>query len=208
MTPMHYQKVPTPFSVALLRGVNVGGKSLIMDALRKSMETLGLRNVRTYVQSGNLLCDGSGSKRTSERIEERIKKDFGYSVLTIVKTGKELMKILKGNPFLREKGMDPTKLHVTFLSDTPTKEALKALSLISAGDDRFICRGREIYLHCPNGYGRSKLANTHIEKKLGLDATSRNWNTVTALCEMGASDGHTHHGYKGSEKPKGVDCAS
>ena len=80
--------------------------------------------------------------------------------------------------------VDAARLHVTFLDRVPTKQALKALETLSSGPDRFHCAGTEIYLHCPNGYGRTKLSNTAFERLLGLKATTRNWNTVNKLCEL------------------------
>ena len=94
--------------------------------------------------------------------------------------------IIAGNPFLKEKMVDRSKLHVTFLQRAPSKTALPAFTSLKAGADRFACVGREIYLHCPGGYGKTRLSNSAIEKVLGVTATTRNWNTATKLFGLAA----------------------
>jgi uncharacterized protein (DUF1697 family) len=101
-----------------------------------------------------------------------------------VRTAAEIAKVLAENPFLNRKEIDATRLHVTFLEDAPAKSAVEALGKVRAGVDRFRWVGKEIYLHCPDGYGRTKLSNTVIEKTLSLRATTRNWNTVNKLHDM------------------------
>ena len=93
-------------------------------------------------------------------------------------------RVIAANPFLKERGIDLARLHVTFLTAEPAKAGSERLGALRAGRDRFRCIGREIYLHCPNGYGTSKLSNNAIEKALSLRATTRNWNTVNKLYEM------------------------
>jgi uncharacterized protein (DUF1697 family) len=102
----------------------------------------------------------------------------------ILRTRDEIAKILSGNPLLKKKGIHLTKLHVTFLESAASKEGLEKLSEIKADDDEFRAAGREIYLHCPDGYGRTKLSNNAIERALAVRATTRNWNTVNKLYEM------------------------
>ncbi len=174
-------------SISLLRGINAGGqKKIKMGDLVSLYEALGLKNVRTYVQSGNMLFDtaeGSGQK-LSRKIEEKIQQAFGFSVAVLIRTADELQRIAKTNPFLKKGKTDITKLHVTLLSGEPNKAALKQLETIATGDDAFVIAGKEIYLYCPNGYGRTKLSNAFFEKKLKVAATTRNWNTVTALLDM------------------------
>jgi uncharacterized protein (DUF1697 family) len=176
---------PTQTVVALLRGINVGGKVLKMDAVRASFEALGFRDVRTYVQSGNVLFAGkSSADAVAKKIAAKLQEDSGLKVSVIVKTGAEVGRIIRMNPFLRERGIDESKLHVSFLADVPTKAALSALSAIKSGSD--LCRhsGTEVYVYCPDGYGRTKLSNNVLEKALGVVATTRNWNTVNKLYEM------------------------
>jgi uncharacterized protein (DUF1697 family) len=111
-------------------------------------------------------------------------RHFNMSVPVIVRTAEEVGDVLRNNPFLKERGIDVSRLHVTFLSLTPQKTDVKRLDAIAAGPDRFHCRGQEIYLHCPNGFGGTKLSIAAFEKVLSVGATTRNWNTVNKLYEM------------------------
>ena len=176
--------------VALLRGVNVGGKTIKMEPLRAAFEELGFSRVKTYVQSGNVVfvAAQASSARLSRTIEERIARDFGLSIRVLVKTLKELEEIVKCNPFVQDKAIDQSKLHVTFLSEVPKKTANQKLEGLAADAERCHIVGQQIYLYCPNGYGRTKLSNSAIEKKLSVVATTRNWRTVNALLAMMRSD--------------------
>ena len=144
-----------------------------MERLRGSFAAMGCSDVRTYVQSGNVVFatapDTHGA--LTRKIEEGIRRDFGFSVVVILRTAKELQKIVKTNPFLSEEGIEPAKLHVTFLARPPIKTTLRLI-------------GREIYLYCPDGYGRTKLSTSAFEKRLSVGATTRNWRTTTVLGEM------------------------
>jgi len=183
-------KVPsrTPSTyVALLRGINVGGHKIIkMDQLRESFEELGFEGVSTYVQSGNVVFKEpkKASDNLPRTIEDMLLRRFSMSVSVIVRTAEEVGEVLRNNPFLKERGIDVSRLHVTFLSLTPPKTAIKGLDGIAAGPDRFHCRGQEIYLHCPNGFGGTKLSINVFERMLAVGATTRNWNTVNKLYEM------------------------
>lgn len=174
-----------PIYVALLRGVNVGQNILRMDRLRAVCSELRLNNVRTYVQSGNVVFEGQGTAaHWSQALERKLAGETRLPVTVMVRTAAEMSKVLADNPFLSRKEIDRTKLHVTFLQHAPAKSAVETLGKVKAGVDRFSWVGKEIYLHCPNGYGRSKLSNSVIEKILTLRATTRNWNTVNQLHEM------------------------
>jgi uncharacterized protein (DUF1697 family) len=181
-----------PTYVAMLRGINVGsGKIVKMERLRASFEALGFDSVRTYVQSGNVVFKSEQNSLAglSKKIEEKIQRDFGFSVPVSVKTSKEIEQIVGNNPLVKEKGIDHSKLHVTFLSDAPPKAAVEALEPLARGREQFRVLNREIYLYCPDGYGRTKLSNNAIEKKLSVVATTRNWRTVNALLKMCRSSG-------------------
>lgn len=174
-----------PVFVALLRGVNVGGNFLKMDRLRVLCDELGVKNVRTYVQSGNVVFEAPGSSsHWHQALERKLDGESRLAVSVIVRTTAELARVISDNPFLKEKGIDTSKLHITFLQEAPAKSSLAALSTLKAGPDRFFCTGKEVYLHCPDGYGRSNLNNNAFEKSLSLRATTRNWNTVNTLLEM------------------------
>ncbi len=173
--------------IALLRGINVGGHKLIrMEQLRKSIEALGMGNVRTYVQSGNVVFQAPKQPATAlqQKLEQKIARDFGHAPSVIVRTAAEIAAVLGKNPFSRRTGIDLARLHVTFLSDAPSKTALKALLARDVKPDEFQCVGKEIYLYLPNGFAKTKLNISLFEKLLSVRATTRNWNTVNRLSEM------------------------
>jgi uncharacterized protein (DUF1697 family) len=174
-----------PVHIALLRGVNVGGNTLKMARLRALCTELGLKNAETYLQSGNLIFEAAApSARWTRVLEEKLAGETRLPVSVIVRSAAELARIAAGNPFLKEPGIEPERLHVTFLSRAPAKSAWRALEALDSGLDRFEAAGTEIYLHCPNGYGRTRLSNDAFEKRLAVRATTRNWNTVGKLCEL------------------------
>jgi len=171
----------------MLRGINVGGQKIVkMESLRMSFEALGFRRVRTYVQSGNVIFEATktSSDIWSKIIEGKILNDFGFSVSLFFRSSDEMKKIASDNPFLKERGIDRSRLHVSFLSALPAEAGLRKLDALDALPDRFSVKGREVYLHCPNGYGRTKLSNNALEKLLLVEATTRNWKTVIALVGM------------------------
>jgi uncharacterized protein (DUF1697 family) len=172
--------------VALLRAINVGGLSVKMAALRESLAALKYDPITTYLQSGNVVFGARKATPTALRsaIERRLAEDFGSSIRVLVLPASSMAKVAKENPFLAEKGIDATKCHVTWLFDPPSKAAFEKLAAIPRGPDRYHVNGAWLYLHCPEGYGNSKLANPNLERALGVKATTRNWNTVTALMEM------------------------
>lgn len=173
--------------VALLRGINLGGHKIVkMDRLRKTFEELGFEDVKTYIQSGNVVFKASAQapENLAKRIEEKVLRQFGFAVPVVVKTSDEIGDVIRNNPLVKEKGIDLSKLHVTFLSGAPEKSALKVLEAIAAGPDQFRGSGAAIYLHCPNGYHETKLGNNVLEKMLKVGATTRNWKTVNQLYVM------------------------
>ncbi|HEX3626473.1 MAG TPA: DUF1697 domain-containing protein [Verrucomicrobiae bacterium] len=172
--------------VAILRGINVSGHKIIkMERLRAAFEDLGFAHVKTYVQSGNVVFETAESPASlAGRIETKILDEFGFEVPVLTKSSKELKDIVKRNPFVKDPAIDQTKLHVTFLSGDPPRNALDALEPLAAGGERVALAGRAVYLYCPNGYGNTKLTNTTIEKKLSCRATTRNWATTNKLLEM------------------------
>jgi len=171
--------------IALLRGVNVGGNQLKMDRLRAICASLAFENARTYLQSGNVVFDAKGSQSKVEKaLEQKLAGETRLPVRVLVLSAADLKRLIAKNPFLKNRNIDRARLHVTFLTESPKPEALKRLAAVDAGSDEFRAAGTEIYLHCPNGYGRSRLSNNQIERLLALTATTRNWNTVNTLAEM------------------------
>ena len=157
--------------VCLLRGVNVGGhRKLKMDELRALFESLGYTNVRTILQSGNVIFDAKSKPRDLE-------SHLGTAV--VLRTQEEIRRVIAANPFPDEAENDPGRLLVVFLSASlPSDEPLRKVALPS---EKFAARGKEIYIHFGEGAGRSKLAASLTEKKLGVVCTARNWNTVNRL---------------------------
>ena len=173
--------------VSMLRGINVIGHNRIkMKDLRELYKTLDMKKVRTYLQSGNVIFDSNEQNPNilKEIIEKGLKKAFGFEVKALLRTTEELKTTIDNNPFLTESNIDPEKLYVTFLSSPLDSTRLKNLPANQNKNDRFIISNEEIYLQCPNGYGRTKFSNDFFEKKLKLTATTRNWKTVNALLEM------------------------
>ncbi len=179
---------PTTY-VALLRGINLGAKNKVpMPALRSAVEALGHEDVRTYIQSGNVLFK-SRSKEVPEiaaALESTIMEEFGLRIAVVVRAQQELRLVLTNNPFLAA-GADASALHVVFLGSSPTKASVRALDQERSPADEFAVRNAEVYLHCPNGFGRSKLTLDYFERTLGAPATIRNWRTVTKLAELMAA---------------------
>ena len=174
--------------IAMLRGVNVGGNPLKMDWLRAACEEIGLRDVRTYVQSGNIVFTSRlGAAAIAQTLKATVDAQTRLPVRVVIRSAAELAKIVAGNPFLKQDDVDVAKLHVTFLDKTPAQSPLARLDALAGSRDQYRLAGREIYLHCPINYGETKLSNTAIEKVLGVGATTRNWKTVTTLYEMAGS---------------------
>lgn len=179
-----------PICIAMLRGINVSGQKIIkMERLRASFEALGFREVKTYVQSGNVVFKTAkvSADSVAEKIAKKILEDFGFSVSVLIRTSVELGEVLKQNPYANQAEGNENKLYVTFLSESAPKGAEALLKPLAAKTERFSVCGREIYLHCPDGYGNTKFSNNAIEKKLSPEATTRNWRTVNTLFEMAQS---------------------
>ena len=160
-----------------------------MEKLKASLAASGFEQIQTYIQSGNVIFRSKlrNSDTVSGIIEQKIRADFGLQITVVSRTVDEMGAIIKANPFLQQRGVDPTKLHVTFLSEAPVTSSLGKLAALTNAGDEFRHSGREIYLYCPNGYGRTKLSNNALEKLLTARATTRNWKTVRQLYEMALS---------------------
>ena len=173
--------------VGLLRGVNVGGRALVsMAELRRSLTELGLDDVRTLLQSGNVVFRADSRKPADlERLLERhVEKTLGLRTTFFVRTAKEFDGIIARNPFRDGAKRDPGHLVVQFLKDAPSAAAVKALESAINGPETVRANGKHLYVVYPAGIGRSKLSNKLIEDKLGTRGTGRNWNTVLKLAAL------------------------
>jgi uncharacterized protein (DUF1697 family) len=171
--------------VVLLRGINVGGKTKVsMAELRTLCGELGAEDVRTHLQSGNVVLKSRfDPAKLTAALEKAISRDLGLPVTVVVRTKAQLQTVVKRNPFTKTSN-DAKKLHVAFLAEAPTRARVRELDPDYGAPDEFRVAGREIYLYYPKGYGRTKINNAYFERKLGVAATMRNWNTVTKLAEL------------------------
>ena len=171
--------------VALLRGVNVGGKNkLPMADLRDIFTAAGGAAVQTYIQSGNVVFEAAQdlAERVPEIVTRAIRRRFGYETAVVMRSSEELRRVVSSNPF--DTSGDPRFLHVAFLEDTPGAEAVSRLDPQRSPPDTFAVRGRNVHLHYPNGVARSKLTNEYLAAQLQTASTMRNWRTVLSLLEM------------------------
>jgi uncharacterized protein (DUF1697 family) len=173
--------------VAMLRSVNVAGRNrLPMADLRTLMSGLGFKSVTTYLQSGNIVFSGKGTpKAVGRAIEQQITTGLGLEVPVVVRSRHQLHKTIDSAPFSHP-GVDPKTRHVTFLAELPEPNAVEGLVALDGrfGTDQFQVVGCDVFLHCPGGYGETKLTNAFLERRLGVAATTRNWRTVLALADM------------------------
>ena len=176
-----------PVYISLLRGINLGPHNRIsIDQLKTSLVSLGFERVQTYTQSGNVIFSAAlrSSSVVSDRIEKKIVVAFGLAITVVSRTAEEMGNTIRSNPFLKEKRIDLSKLHVTFLSQAPVPSSLEKLAPLASAGDEFRPSGREIYLYCPNGYGRTKLSNNALERAFSVRATTRNWRSVNQLYQI------------------------
>jgi len=173
-----------PRHVVLLRGINlVRSHRISMAELRSALEAAGFRDVKTYVQSGNIVLSSRRSpERVAKDVKALIKSHFGLDIAVLVRSGDQLAEVVRRNPLARV-ATNPSRHLVTFLSaDLPPGFADKLASV--AHQEPFAVIGREVYSWHPDGVGRSPLWERLAAKSLGIDATSRNWTTVTTLVAM------------------------
>lgn len=172
--------------ISLLRGINVSGKNkLPMADLKQLYEAIGATHVHTYIQSGNVLFRAASSSTTlATRISQAIQDQWGYTVPVLVRDITFFEEMVAKNPF---KECDSTSLHVTLLHDTAHQELLADMAGKSWGDDTFVIRDGVVYIHCPQGYGRTQLNNGFFETKGKTWATTRNWKTINKLVALAKS---------------------
>lgn len=172
--------------VALLRGINVGGKhKLPMKDLVEVFTAGKCNRVRTYIQSGNAVfsCSDAVFKGLGLALEKKIESRFGFPAPVLLRNREQMARVVRNNPFLKA-GKPEQTLHVMFLADEPGAEAISKLDPQRSPGDEFRVSGSEIYLYLPNGAGNSKLTNAYFDSKLSTIGTGRNWATVLKLLEM------------------------
>lgn len=173
--------------VSLFRGINVGGNRKVkMDELKAAHETLGLRDVLPYIQSGNVVftSDDADEARLQKQIEDAFTQKFGFHSDVVLRTSTELQEIVAKNPFQDQPDKASNRLVVMFLASHPNDTAQEDLRNAYSGPEEFFVMGKEMYIYYPDGMGRSKFAGNFIEKKLKTVGTARNWNTVLRLREL------------------------
>lgn len=171
--------------ILLLRGINVGGRNTLpMRELVRDLQSLDLENVRTYIQSGNVVFESSGkvSPTLEAEIAATIEDRHGFRPQVLLLEIDQLEKAIESNPF-PEAEAEPKTLHLFFLASAPEDADLEALAEAGSPTERFHLTNRVFYLHAPDGIGRSRLAS-NAEKYLGVPVTARNWRTVQKLWEM------------------------
>ncbi|CAM03022.1 uncharacterized protein (DUF1697 family) [Saccharopolyspora erythraea NRRL 2338] len=172
--------------IALLRGINVGGRTNIaMADLRAVFQELGCEPVATYLRSGNVVFIADDPGGVAAEVQNRVAARLGVSTLVQTRSAEEFARVAAGHPFL-ERETDLAKLHVVFLDAEPDPRRQAGLEVPGGGREQFRFAGRELYLHYPDGAGRSRFTNAYLEKQLGVSATARNWKTVLTLAEMAA----------------------
>ncbi len=168
-------------SVVLLRGVNVGKHNRIsMPDFRTVLEGLGCRAVQTYVQSGNAVVDHDGTTAELQQAVAAALAEHGLPVAVMARTGEELARVVEASPWT---DLDPKHFHVAFLSGDPDPAKVAAIDHDALLPERIVVGERVLYLDYALGAGRSKGLD---RLKLGVDATARNWRTVTALRDLAA----------------------
>lgn len=179
-----------PTGILLLRGINVGGRNRItMDALKQLLGNFGLKQIETYIQSGNVVFHYPDEvpPDLEDRIADAIKKQYDFRPTVIIGTVDLLKNAIRNNPFTAAEE-EPRRLHLYFLASSPSDPDLQSLSEKAKPNERYHLEGRIFYLHAPEGIGRSKLASA-VERTLGVSATARNWRSVLKIHELADTSG-------------------
>lgn len=180
---------PRAMHVALLRGINVGGRNkLPMAELAALFEAEGCTEVRTYIQSGNVVFapPGPAVGSLAAAISARIEAVHAMSVPVVLRSAAEMAAVVAANPFLA-RGADPATLHVAFLSEVPDPTRVARLDPQRSPPDEIVVVGADAYLHLPGGMARTRITNAYLDRALAVVSTARNWRTVMRLAEMVSS---------------------
>lgn len=174
--------------ISFLRGVNMTGhNSVKMSDLKVIYKNLGFSDAETYIQSGNVIFRSASSlsiSYTSSVIEKEILERYKFNVPVMIRTADEIRKLFSVNPFLKEENFDPAKMATIFLSEIPSEDQIQKVINIDYPPDKFKISGSEIFIYCPNGFGKTKLYTNFFEKKMGVIGTARNWKTIISIIEL------------------------
>jgi len=171
--------------IILLRAINVGGhRKIKMADLKQLLLNSGHKNVQTYIQSGNVICESEKEKsQIKQHIESLILENYGFEVTTFVLTPTDLQAIIENNPYVKQQA-PIEKLYCTFLENQPDPESKEILLGFKTQDEEFIFDRSLLYFCYHKGYGKAKVSNPFVEKKLKIQGTSRNWKTMRKLLEL------------------------
>lgn len=174
--------------IAILRGINVGGKrKILMADLKLLFESLSFSNITIYIQSGNVIFENATElieQEIADKIKQAILAKYKFDVPVIVMSSTYLINAVKNNPFYQKDVADINKLHLTFLKEKPIKENLENVETYNYEPDKFVIMNKAVFVFCEGKYHQSKLTNNFFEKKLKVAATTRNWKTVLKLVEL------------------------
>ena len=172
--------------IAILRGINVGGKrKILMADLKELFSEIGFADIQTYIQSGNVIFNTKRKDDNIEfanKIEQSIAKNYDFKVPVIVRNVEELNEAISNNPFFQKN--DKERLHLTFLKEVPETEKLDKIKTYDYSPDKFEIKDKNVFVYCSGKYSDSKLTNKFFESKLKMSATTRNWKTVLKLLEL------------------------
>ncbi len=174
--------------IAILRGINVGGKrKILMADLKELFAETGFTDIVTYIQSGNVIFNTkteTDNMALGDEIERNIRKRFGFEVPVIVRTPKELADAISSNPFIKSDETDVEHLHLTFLKHTPNTSKLNKINSYDYLPDKFKILNKHVFVYCLGKYSDSKLTNRFFESRLKMPVTTRNWKTVLKISEL------------------------
>ncbi len=171
--------------IAILRGINVGGKrKILMNDLKLLCKKMGLKDVHTYIQSGNLIFKSEKHPTELEKeLEKTIAENYGFQIPIIILKATDLQNAVAKNPFLSEVN-DTKQLHLTLLKEKPKQESIDKILSYNFEPDQFKIDHKNVFLWCKGKYHQSKLSTNFFEKNLNVQATTRNWNTILKLLQM------------------------
>jgi uncharacterized protein (DUF1697 family) len=174
-------------AIAMLRAVNVAGHQKIgMEALKTLCSAMGWKDVKTYIQSGNIVFRevGKTPEKLARKLEDGIEAEFGFRPAVLVRTAAEMRKVIANNPFAQRDEVQPNKLLVVFMSSAPTQKTVDQVLALPCDPEEIHILGREIYIYYPEGMARPKIPLARLERILQCSSTGRNWNTVNKLLAM------------------------